>query len=201
MQFLLQRKKFSKQFSLLTESHDLIFIYLHRYVYCPIPLRTQLYCQRISGSFIELSVSFQIIIFYFIYFWLGWVLMLAWAFSSYSEWKLLFVGVQASRRCFSCSGAQAQGMWASVVAECEFNCCDMWGFSSCVDAGLVFVRCRLSSCSSQALEVLSSCDACGLRCLQHVESFRTRIQPYIPALAGGLLSTAALAESLLLNFN
>ena len=35
--------KFSKQFSLLTESHNLIFS-LHRYVYCPFPLKTQLYC-------------------------------------------------------------------------------------------------------------------------------------------------------------
>ena len=48
------------------------------------------------------------------------------AFSSYSERGLLCCGVQASRGSFSCCGAWALGVRASVVAACGLNSCGSW---------------------------------------------------------------------------
>ena len=76
----------------------------------------------------------------FIYFWLHWVFVAAWAFSSCGEWGLLFVVVHrhliavASR-----GGAWALDMWASVVVE--------HGLRSCSSQALEH---RLSSCGTWA---------------------------------------------------
>ena len=68
---------------------------------------------------------------------------------------------------FSCCGARALGVWASVVVA--------HGLSSC---GLRAVECRLSSCGSRAQLLHGMWDLPG-----------PGIEPVSPALAGGFLTT------------
>ena len=79
-------------------------------------------------------------IYLFIYFWLHWVFVAAWAFTSCSEQGLLFIVVrglliEVASRC----RAWALGVRASVVVTC--------GLSSCGSRAIV---CRLSSSGVQA---------------------------------------------------
>ena len=75
---------------------------------------------------------------------------------------------------FSCCGARAVGVWASVV-----------------------VAHGLSSCSLRAVE--HKCSSCwmGLVAPWHVGSSWTGIEPMSPALAGGFLTTAPPGKSLI----
>ena len=94
------------------------------------------------------------------------------AFSSHGAWASHCDG-------FSCCGAQALGVWASVVVE--------HGLSSC---GLRALERRLSSCGARALLLRGRLDLPG-----------PGIEPVSPALAGGFLTTAPPRKPLWFLFN
>ena len=106
--------------------------------------------------------------FFLFYFWLHWVFVTVWAFSSCGERGLLFVAVRrlliavASLRC----GAWALGVRASVV-----------------------VAHGLSSCGSRALE------RTGLVAPQHVGSSWTRAQTHVPCIGRQILTHCATREA------
>ena len=85
-----------------------------------------------------LYISFYVCL--FIYFWLCWVFVAVRAFSSCSEWELLFVVVRrlltvVASRC----GAQALGTQASLVVARELTSCGSWALER-----------SLSSCGARA---------------------------------------------------
>ena len=88
------------------------------------------------------------------------------------------LGAQASH-CggFSCCGAQALGMWPSVVVARGLSSCGSWALER-----------RLSTCAAQA-QLL-----CGMRDLPG-----PGLEPVSPALAGGFLTTAPPGKSSLLD--
>ena len=91
----------------------------------------------------------------------------------------LLCGVQASHCSgFSCCGARALGVRASVVVASGLNSC-----------GLRALERRLSSCGTRALLLRGRWDLPG-----------PGIEPMSPALASRFLTTVPLGKSLLLDF-
>ena len=78
-------------------------------------------------------------------------------------------GAQASHRGgFSCCGARALGVWASVVVVCGLSSCGSWALER-----------GLSSCGAQTLLLRSMWDLPG-----------PGLEPVSPTLAGGFLTSA-----------
>ena len=86
--------------------------------------------------FLTIIKHFKIFIYLFIYFWLRWV------FLAVRGLSLVGVsgGYSATLHCgawafhcsgFFCCGAQALGMWASVVVACELSSCGAWASLLC----------------------------------------------------------------------
>ena len=91
------------------------------------------------------------------------------AFSSCGEWGLFFVAVCVLLIVVaSCCGAQALGLWASVVVARGLSSCGLWALER-----------RLSSCGTWAYLLHGMWDLPG-----------PGIEPVSPALAGGFLTTA-----------
>ena len=128
---------------------------------------TQSFHSSKTGFWVFLVINF---IYLFIYFWLHWV------FVAVCGHTLQLQRVGATLRCgaqashcgdFSCCGARALGVWASVV-----------------------VAHRLSSCGSWALErKLSSCGARAQLLCSMWDFPKLGLEPMSPALAGGFLTT------------
>ena len=63
----------------------------------------------------------------FVYFWLRWVFVAAWVFSSCGERGLLFVAVRSLLVAVASHyRAWALGTWASVVVACGLSSCGLW---------------------------------------------------------------------------
>ena len=95
------------------------------------------------------------------------------AFSSCSEWGLLFVARASHCGGFFCCTAWALGAWASVVVA--------HGLSSC---GSQALERRFSSCGARAYLLCGMWDLLG-----------PGLEPAPPALAGGFLTTAPPGKS------
>ena len=84
-------------------------------------------------------------------------------------------GARASHHsAFSCCGARALGMWASIVVACELSSCGSWDLER-----------RLGSCGTWAQLLRGTWDLPG-----------PGLEPVSPALAGGFLTTAPPGKSM-----
>ena len=114
--------------------------------------------------------GFIYFVYLFIYFWLRWVFVAACGLSLVAvSGAILPCGAWASHCSgFSCCGAQALGLRASVVVARGLSCCGLWA-----------LECRLSSCGAWAYLLCGMWDLPG-----------PGLKPVSPALAGGFLTTA-----------
>ena len=103
---------------------------------------------------LEFHFVFLGVFFSFIYFWLRWVFVAACRLSPVAASRGHSLLQCAASHCggVSCCGAQALGVWASVVAARGLSSCGTWaqgcmGFSS---HRLQALECKLSSCGAWA---------------------------------------------------
>ena len=82
--------------------------------------------ESFSFFFFFKNLSF-LFIYVFIYFWLRWVFVAVHGLSLVAAGATLRCGVWASHcRGFSCCGARALGVWASVVVARGLSSCGSW---------------------------------------------------------------------------